>query len=366
MRALAVACLLAACGASPAPTRGAPDDPALLTAQAEEAWRALDADAAAALADRAIAAGGGTVAMEIAARAHLARGRDAAALEALARASSPYLRRLRARALLSLGELDRAAAELEGDDDPWSESIRPALLGVRGRAPSEITGDSATLALEPFPLPIVRARVDGVEVLAVIATGAELTILDPSVRAQPGAIDELALDELRIANVPHTVRSLSALSEGLGVPIGAAIGLDLLLRLHARLDGPGARLELSRAPRPAAPGASAARLVTPSGSFLALEAELDGRAAWLTVDTTGVYPIALAPGAAEALGMASAAEGDAALGALRIEGLPFVDGLLDEGHARAVGAPVAGAIGWGLLAQLVTRFDPERRRVLFE
>lgn len=367
MRALALAGLLAACGASPpAPAARAPeDDPARLTERAEEAWRSLDADAAAALADRAIAAGGGTVAMEIAARAHLARGRDAAALEALARASSPHLRRLRARALLSLGEIDRAAAELEGDDDPWARSIRPALLGVRGRAPYAITGAAVELPLEALPLPILRARVDGVEVLAVIATGAELTILDPTVRAQPGAIDELALGALRIATVPYTVRSLRALSDGLGVPIGAAIGLDLLLRLHARLDGPRGRLELSREPRPAAPGASAAPFVTPSGSFLALEAELGGRAAWLTVDTTGVYPIALAPGAAEALGIASP-EGDVALGTLRIEGLPLVGGLLDEGHARAVGAPVAGAIGWGLLAQLVTRFDPEARRLGFE
>lgn len=364
-------------GATPSGSTTGPDeDPAALTEQAEEAWRALDPDAAASLAERAVAAGGGTVALEIAARADLAAGRDRAALEVLSSASSPHLRHLRARARAALGDWAGAAADLEDDDDPWAEAVRPAFAAIAGREAYRIQGDTTAIALEPLPLPVVRVTVDGVQTLAVLSAGAERTILDPSLRARGGAIDELAIGDLTVSGVPHTVRPLSALSDALGVTIGAALGLDLLLRLHARIDGPGGRLTLSRAGTPPAEGSSTAPFVTPTGAFLALPARLADTPVWLTVDTTGVYPVALAPGAEEALGAEpiiwepAAGVGQAILpaqiGDMAIEGLPVIRGVLDEDHARGVGAPVAGAIGWGLLAQLITRFDPEHRRLIFE
>ncbi|MCB9593180.1 MAG: hypothetical protein H6719_10645 [Sandaracinaceae bacterium] len=379
MRAtLALSALLVACGGAggTGPTTGPVEDPAALTEQAEAAWAELDPEAAAELAERAIAAGGGTVALEIAGRAHLAMGHDDAALEALGPATSPHLRRLRARAHLGRGDFAAAAAELEGDDDPWAESVRPALAAVGGRPAYQVRGDAAELAMEALPLPVVRVRVDAVETLAVIATSAELTVLDPSVRAAPGVIDELGLGGVRVGVVPHTVRDLGALREGLGVPIGAVLGLDLLTRLHARIDGPGATLGLSSTASAPSAGATVAAYSTPTGSFLAVAGAVAGQPVWLTVDSTGVYPVALVPGADEALGLEDAgweaADGvdvavvPVSVGAMRIEGLPVVRGVLDEGHARAVGAPVAGALGWALLAQLVTRFDPERRQLVFE
>lgn len=369
--------LLLGCGAS-APTGSttrADDDPAVLTQRAEDAWRALDPSEAASLAERAVSAGGGTVALEIAARAHLASGEDEAALAVLARASSPHLRHLRARARAATGDFAGAAADLEDDDDPWAEAVRPAFAALAARSAYRVEGEAASIPLEPLPLPVVRVRIDGVETRAVISTGAEWTILDPSVRASPGAIDELGIGGLTVERVPHTVRSLEALSDGLGVPIGAAIGLDLLLLLHARIDGPAGRLDVSRVAGAPSEESSPAPFVTPTGAFLALPARLADVAVWLTVDTTGVYPIALVPGAEEAFETSvewEPAEGvgqailPARVGAMAIEGLPVLRGLLDEDHARAVGAPVAGAIGWGLLGQLVTRFDPDRRRLVFE
>ncbi|MBX3273604.1 MAG: hypothetical protein KF729_25295 [Sandaracinaceae bacterium] len=230
--------------------------------------------------------------------------------------------------------------------------------------------------MEPLPLPVVRVRVDDVETLAVVSTGAELTILDPSVRAAPGVIDALRLGAIEVCDVPHTTRSLDPLSEALGARVGAAIGLDLLLRLQARIDGPGGRLTLSAAAAAPSPDAARAPFVTPTGSFLAVVARIAGEPAWLTVDTTAIFPLALTAGADEALGLDGLAwepargPGQAiapvAIGALAIEALPLARGILDDDHARAVGAPVAGAIGWGLLAELVTVLDPDARALRFE
>jgi hypothetical protein len=223
---------------------------------------------------------------------------------------------------------------------------------------------------------VVRVRVDALETRALIGSGAHLAVLDPSVRNAAGTIDELGLGTMRVRDVPHTVRSLEAIRDALGAEVGMVIGADLLLRLSATLDGPGGRLVLHATP-PAREETTAAPLLTPTGSFLAVPARVGEARGWLTVDTAGLFPVALGPGADEALGLAGAAwqatpEGpsltvaDVRLGDLRVEGIPLVRGLLDASHARAVGAPVAGSVGWTLLRQLTIGFDAEARRLRFE
>lgn len=383
MTRVAAALLLlanASCGgASPPPTPATDDDPDALTEAAAEAWAELDPEQAAALADRAVAAGGATVAMEIAARAHLALGQPAEAEAALERASSAHLRRLRARAQIATGDHGAAAATLEGDDDPWAESIRPALLALAGRDAYATEGDGGEVPLEELPLPVVRVQVDSVSTLALIGSSADFVVLDPSVRAQPGVIDALSIGALRVRSVPHTVRPLAAVRETLGAEIGAVIGLDLLLRLHARIDGPGRRVWLSsEAPPPPGPDAVDAAWVTPAGSFLVVRGQIAGEPVWLSVDTAGLLPVGLVPGADEALGLADAPwqrpspDGpevtvtSVRLGGLAIPEMPVVRGVLGQAHARAVGAPVAGSVGWALLGQLTTRFDADGRRLRFE
>lgn len=378
--------LFAACGGarSTASTTGAAAsvDPAELTERAAEAWSALHARRAARLGLRAVEAGGGTIAREIAARASLAIGRNEAAIRALEGASSPHLIRLRARAQIANRDYVGAALTLERasrDEDPWVESVAPAVRAAAERGEVYVgSGGPTEVSLEELPLPVVRVRVDGRATLALIGSSTQFLVLDPSVRATPGAIDELAIGGVRLRNVPHTVRTLEAVRASLGVEVGAVLGLDVLLALHARLDGPNRRLGLSGAP-PTVPDHTSVRFMTLTGSFLAVAGEVDGTPAWWTIDTSGLYPVALVPGADEALGLAehewremgpggpSMTEVEALrLGALEVERIPVVRGLLDEGHARAVGAPVAGSVGWMLLGQLVTHFDPEARNLVFE
>jgi hypothetical protein len=113
-------------------------------------------------------------------------------------------------------------------------------------------------------------------------------------------------------------------------------------------------------------------LLTPSGAFLVLPVRIGETATWMTIDTAGLFPVALGPG--ELLGDAEWRELDGSasmaivpsvrIGDLVVEEIPFVRGLLDEGHARAVEAPVAGSVGWALLGQMAIRFAP--RRISFE
>lgn len=381
-----LALLLIACGGaqsgSIASERPPGADPEELTREASDAWSALDARRASRLASHAVEAGGGTVAMEIAARASLAIGRNDTAVRALEGASSAHLVRLRAAAQIASRDYASAALTLEGarrDEDPWVDEVAPAVRAAADNGEVyRFGGQASDVALEDLPLPVVRVRIDAIETLALIGSSTQFVVLDPSIRAAAGAIDELSIGEVRLANVPHTVRSLEAVRESLGAEIGAVLGLDVLMALHARIDGPGRRLGLSGAP-PSAPDGTSARLLTLTGSFLAVEGELGGAPVWWTVDTAGLFPVALTPGADQALGLAdhpwlpASPNGPEVtqvealrLGALEVERIPVVRGLLDEAFARAVGAPVAGAVGWVLLGQLVTRLDPEARWLVFE
>ena len=377
---IALALLLASCGAAQPSTETAEGD--ATTGRASEAWSALDPERAVRLAERARQRDpSDEAAQEILARGHLALGRHREAARALEGTQDPVLLRLRARAQIALGRFDDALASLEAaarhdrEEDPWSESVLGAV-----RAASErdevftLEGrDEAVVSLEELPLPVVRVRVDTVDTLAIVGTGADFAVLDPSVRAASGAIDELAIGALTIRGVPYVTRTLAPVREALGAEIGMVIGGQLLLRSSATLDGPGRRLVLRS--RPASLEApTGAPLYTPTGAFLVVPVRVGEADTWMTLDTAGLFPIALGPG--ELLGDAEwrELEGGAAItvvpsvriGDLVVEEIPFVRGLLGEEHARAVEAPITGSVGWALLEQMSLRFHPSAGRVAFE
>ncbi|MCZ7682290.1 MAG: hypothetical protein M5U28_27265 [Sandaracinaceae bacterium] len=382
--ATVAAVALAACGAPAVRRDSSTGEAAALVEEAAARWGALDTEGAAERAERALAAGGGDDAREIAGRAHLALGRFDRAERALGGVSDPVLLRLRARAQMGLGRWDDAAASLEAagaserEEDPWAASVLGAVRAARdAEAPYARAGAArAELALEELALPVVRVRADARETLALVATGADLVVVDPSLRDASGTLDELDLGGLRLRDVPYVTRSLADVRSALEAEVGLVLGLDLLLRLSATIDGPGGRLVLHAEP-PAREPATSAPFYTPGGSFLVVPVRAGEAEAWMTLDTGGLFPVALAPGGDAALGLEGLAwqeAGGASLatapalrfGALVVEELPVVRGLLDEGHARALGAPSAGSVGWALLGQLRLALDARERRVRFE
>lgn len=383
--ALTVAAVaLAACGAPAVRRDDSTGEAAVLVEEAAGRWGALDPEGAAERAERALAAGGGDDAREIAARAHLALGRFDRAVRALGGVSDPVLLRLRARAQMALGRWEDAAASLEvagareREEDPWAASVLGAVRAARdAEAPYALSGSPrAELPLEPLPLPVVRVRAGARETLALVATGADLVVVDPSVREASGTLDELDLGGLRVRDVPYVTRSLADVRAALEADVGLVLGHELLLRLSATIDGPGGRLVVEAAP-PARERATSAPFFTPGGAFLVVPVRAGGAEAWMTLDTGGLFPVALAPEAEAALGLEGLEWREAGdlrvapapalrFGELVVEELPVVRGLLDAGHARAVGAPSAGSVGWALLGQLRVGLDARERRVRFE
>ncbi len=387
--ALILALALVGCGgARPAP-RSEEDtsaDAARWTSEAAEAWGSLDPERAASLADRALQLGAGDEAKEIAARAQLALGHPDRAESRLAGVDDPVLLRLRARAEMALGQFDVALATLEaarrhGEEDPWTESVFGAVRAAAAGEPYALEGDAeASLPLEPLPLPVVRVRAGTVDTLALIGSSTDLMVLDPSIRDASGALDELALGGVRVRDVPFVVRTLEPVRQGLGAEVRAVIGAELLLRLSATIDGHESHtLTVHRTPPPGEE-ATSAPILTPSAAFLVVPVRVgqDGPGGWMTLDTAGLFPVALTPGADESLGLSELewreGEGGVAMamipalriGDLVVQEIPAVRGLLTDAHARAVGAPIAGSIGWALLGQLTISFDPQTRRLRFE
>lgn len=140
--------------------------------------------------------------------------------------------------------------------------------------------EAAELGFErAFPVPLVRVKLNGQQVLAAIDPGSPNVLVDRSalgargidrvpgeravfwvgshVAARNGIARRIELGGITIANVPVAITSLHRYSldvNPMGRDIGLVIGLPLLERLGVTLDFPRQRLELRRGGVPAADG----------------------------------------------------------------------------------------------------------------
>ncbi|UJR78737.1 retroviral-like aspartic protease family protein [Sandaracinus amylolyticus] len=341
---------LVACGGATARTSDtrAIDD-------AVRAYRAGDLETALARSEEARATlPGDPLPREIAARAGLALGRPAVALIATEGAHEEPLVRLRAAAFLAGDDYDAAARALGAlDDDPWASAIAAIAAIARGRTLHAREGAaSSTLALrEDTALPVIAIHVEGRATLALIATSVHLTVLAPSLRAEHGVADEIALGAMRVRDVPFVVRDLDAESAALGVELGAVIGLDLLARVGARIEQ-GSQSTL---------GVPAARdgiaHATFEGTILVAHVEIDGRTAHLLVDSAGAYALAITPSGAERIGL-DAETATVRLGDVAITDVPIARDVMDDSLEAHVESAIDGALGWALLASLVVELGP--------
>lgn len=350
---------LLACGGTPP----RPDEGGRGAAALDDAVRALRSgameDALERAGEAARALPGDPLPREIAARASLALGRADAALRWTEGARDEPLVRLRAAAHLARSEHSAAARLLRGlpggDEDPWAQALARIGRAAEGRVLHQREGAArAELPLRPdAALPVVAIRVEGRDALALIATSVQLTVLSPALRAEDGVLDELALGALRVRGVPFLVRGLELESAALGVELGAVIGLDVLARLGARIDG--TRLEVGVPPE-----LEPLDHATYDGTFLVARVTIEGRPAHALVDTAGAYALAITPEGAERLELAAEREGAGlGLGAtLAITGVPLARDVMDDALESLVAAPVDGALGWGLLASLVVELGP--------
>jgi len=392
--ALGLAMTSTACGASAASgvvSPAEPEDIASLSSRARAALEGGDLEAAWRASSRALdLSADDASAQDVAARVALARGDDEGAVRVLRRATAPVLVRLRARARFRRGELAAAAEDLASveDRDPvdgWAVAVLPIARAGSGMELYRLEGAGETVL--PFvpdvPVPVVAIVIDGRTVNALVATSADLTILDDGVRESSGIADRLELGGVSVQRVPVLVRDLDEVSSQVGVPLGAVLGIDLLLRLGATLDGRERRLVLRRERDDGPMAGAAIPFVTLGGTFLAVRAEVDGRTSgWLTVDSAGLFPVAVSDvttahlrwTADDVTTVPGAPSGRVMLGRIRslrmaeveLADLPALTGLVPAELPDLAGVPVAGMLGSALWMQLRITLDPRDRSIHVE
>lgn len=333
---------------------------------------------------------GDTTALQVAARVALARGQNAEVISLLDGASRPDLVRLRARARQATGDLDGTAQDLalvDGQDplDGWATAMLPlARAGAALRCYGTTGAPRATL---PFvgrsPLPLVEVTVGGRTTVALLATQADLTIVDDGLRGEPGIVEAIELGGLRMANVPALVRDLAPVSAQVGEEVGLVLGLDVVLRLHVTFDFRERWVVIDTAGSADEVEAAAAPFLTLGGTFLAVEGRLDGsRDVLLAFDTAGPFPVAIEDEVARALGHdlealppfpgapASSVRAvmlrSLAFGEVEIAEVPAATGLVPPELSELAGAPVGGILGAIAMQQMRITLDPAARRLLFD
>ncbi len=330
-------------------------------------------------------------AVEIAARVAIALGRSDRALEVLAGAEDAVLTRLRGRARAASGDLAGVAADLAPVDgrppaDGWAAVMLPIARSLpEGARAWVVEGDGEVE--RPFaagsPLPVIEVEIDAHTVQALVATSADLAVLDESIRARPGLAETMAFGRISIGNVPVITRDLEPVREQLGVDVRAVLGVDVLLRLCATIDFRGRKVVVRRECAPSAADAAEVRFATFGGSFLAVPVTLEGRVeGFWTLDSAGAFPLAIAETTLDALGLDAAALppapnapdesirlaeiGSVRIGDVAIEGVPAATGLVPRDLAELAGAPIAGIVGAGLLSGFAVTIDARRRRIVLE
>ncbi len=210
---------------------------------------------------------------------------DAARAESLLAglaARPPDVSRDLLHARLRRGRWEDAAALAGEMGEPGRAAFLRRLAGTDGLLRIEGPERVALPWIRCWPVPIVKARLNGQPVLLAVETGVADLVLDPSVArrcevtvlpeqttlawagthvaARPAMVRQLTLGALRIENVPATtvpLRRWSLAANPDGEAVGGVIGANLLARFTPTLDYRRCRLELARrgAARAFAPGA---------------------------------------------------------------------------------------------------------------
>jgi len=329
-------------------------------------------------------------AREVGARAGLAERDAPGVIELLRGVHHPILVRLRARAHVVNDDFAAAAHDLESvereqPEDAWAAAVLPVVREGAGKHPYQLGGQERVVLplLADKPLPLVEMSVDGRTINALVATSAHFMVVDDGVRPSGGIVNRVAFGAMTVDNVPVLSRDLGPIGDQLSIPVGAVIGVEMLLRLHATIDGRQHQLVLRRSGTEAGARGAPVPYLTFDGSFLAVPVLLtDEAGGWFAVDTAGLFPIALSDEAVRALGRnpASLPRAPGApsedirvlqletirIGGAAVEGVPAVTGLFPRGLPRAAGGPIGGIVGGQLLGQLKMSFQPDQHRLVLE
>ena len=404
---LVVAALSSACGSTPvpintpqnavslpaAPTSDASSPPApTWSERAQTAFHEGNLERAHLAAEYALQMNANDArAKEIDARVALAHRDPTEALRALHDATTPLLLRLRARAHFLHNDFAAAAADLEAasTDTPvpeWATVMLNISRAMGTRTAYEITHPSTPaetivpwLTQEGAAIPTVDIVIDGVHGKAVFANTAFTLV---SSELHRSVIEKLQIGAREMRNVPCFTDDLRGVRRGLGLSTDliAILSFEVLLRMHATLDGPHHTLIMrDHIPEPADDS-----LILPfvafNGTLPCVRAKADAtHEGWFLVDPMGTIAVGLSAHAVELLAPDPASiqhpEGLPAsmglitldaftVGGSAIAGVPAMTGVTLESFSQSSGTTIDGIIGSIFLQQLPVTFDADTSQII--
>jgi pantetheine-phosphate adenylyltransferase len=329
-----------------------------------------------------------------AAQINLARLEFEEVIRLLAGLNTSEARGLRGRAYWYNGEIEKAADELDAllsdpnVKDNWAKAISKLARSGGDRKPFQFSG--GLLA----HVPLGRARnthflmmleIDGVESLAMIATGRGEVVLDRTTRAEPSWVQLRFGGRVEVSNVPALVEDLSGISKELGTPIKALIGINVLRRMRATFDLLGGQFIVRTFEPPPPPRATRVPISYALGGAMITRVGLKAENPILTpvlINTEIARPITLTEEGWKRAGidvsslqplpgqpdrnLKSATLPLVRLGAFDMPNVPGIYGPPIDGARKATNVDLEGVIGSGLLATFRCTLVDEGRAMWIE
>jgi hypothetical protein len=299
--------LLAACGGPDPndPSRSPIADKWL--SRAKSSYRAGDADDASVAIDGALkAAPKDREARILAARIALAKLEYQDAIRLTEGLDTAEAKGLRGRAFWYVGDIERAADELEdmardpSVKDHWARDVAKLARRGQGRHPFAIEGAVVTAVEMPSgegsPALVVPCELEGERILALVATNFGELMVDSASRKEPAWVNLRFGDRFEVKDVPALTHDLSAVSRQLGATIKALIGVNVLRHMHVTFDRRGSQFVVRKNEPPPPPDASKMPIFYARGGAMMLRANVsskDDGHTLLFVDTSAFYPLAL-------------------------------------------------------------------------
>jgi hypothetical protein len=234
-----------------------------------------------------------------------------------------------------------------------------------------------------LPTLIVPLELNGEPVLAMIDTGTPEVVID-STQRKPAWVSLRFDRRLEVKDVPALNRDLSNLSRRLGAPIRLLLGVNLLRRLNVTFDFYASQFVVRTFAPPPPPGGTALEISYIKGGGMVTRSrfgtEANAPSAVFFVDTSVLYPVAVAPSGWQKAGVDpqsfEALPGDPklkqgqlphlTLGSFDLPRVPAISGLPLDEFEQSGGVRLDGVIGGALLAEFRASLVDEGRTMWLE
>lgn len=300
---------------------------------------------------------------------------------------------VRGRAFWYIGDIERAADELEdmlkdpAVKDPWARDVAKLARRGHGRHPFAIEGAVVAAVEMPGaggPALVVPCELDGERILALVATNFGELMVDSSSRKEPAWVSLRFGESFEVNDVPALTHDLSGISRTLGATVKALIGVNVLRHMHVTFDRRGSQFVVRKDEAAPPPEASKMPIFYARGGAMMMRASISNKEdgnALLFVDSSSFYPLALEesylkrsgadlstfraePGAPPSWKMGPLPYFK--LGGVDISGFPAVRGTPIDDYKSTFDVDLGGIAGAGLLSVFRVTFADSGKTLWLE